>query len=541
MLRSVRRGQRHPDGRRLAAAGGLTLGATLAAGGVAHAATFTVNSLADPVDPGHTTLHDALVQANAAPNPSNAITFASGLSGSIGLTTNLPSINYALDIIGPGAGQLTVSGNHARGIFHAVGLANPGLQISGLTLSNGNNVADGAGGAIFLAGGSPARVSDTVLGGNTAAKGGAVYALNGSLGVQRSTFTGNTSTGLNNGGAIQSYGTAVTVSNSLVSGNSGDQGGGIKSTQGSGANGSLVVQGSTVSGNHASTCCGGIVTSTTQPTLVLDSTISGNTSSGPSGGMYTYGPLTVIGSTIAGNSAASLGGGLYATPSPKPNLRNTIVAGNSAPFGPDVRGGVAAAFSLIGNPAGATIQDATPGSNLVSVDPQLLPLAGNGGPTPTMALSATSPAIDKGSAFGLSTDQRGSVRAFDFPPIPNSTAAGADGSDIGAFELQPSSAFSIGNLSRNKRKGTALLELVNPGPDSGTFTVSGTGLKTRTVQSGGAGPVQAVIAAKGKAKRKLLRRHRRSFSLDVIFTASGAQPSGQTYPVKLIKKRVKKH
>src|SRR5437667_3519126 len=70
-----------PDGSKLAAAGGLTLGATLAVGGVAHAATFTVNSLGDPTDPGHTTLHDAITQANAAPDPSNAITFASGLTG----------------------------------------------------------------------------------------------------------------------------------------------------------------------------------------------------------------------------------------------------------------------------------------------------------------------------------------------------------------------------------------------------------------------------------------------------------------------------
>jgi predicted outer membrane repeat protein len=435
MLRSVgrRQHQRQPDGIRLAAAGGLTLGATLAAGGVAHAATFTVNSLEDPTDPGHTTLHDAITQANAIQAPSDTITFASGLTGSIGLTTTLPSIDYSLNIIGPGASQLTVSGNNARGIFHAVGLANPGLQISGLTLSNGNNVADLRGGAIFLAGGSPARISDTVLSGNTApTKGGAVYALNGSLGVQRSTFTNNKAMGTDSGGAIDSYGAAVSVSNSFISGNSGDAGGGIRSTKN---NGSLVIQRSTVSGNSGGTCCGGVLTNSSQATQVLDSTISGNTSSGPSGGMYSYGPLTVIGSTIAGNSAVDEGGGLYASPFDIPTLKNTIVAGNSALSGPDLRNGVSAAFSLIGNPSGATIQNAIPGSNLISVNPQLQSLAANGGPTPTMALAASSPAIDKGAASGLSTDQRGSARPFDFPSIPNSTAPGADGSDIGAFEM----------------------------------------------------------------------------------------------------------
>ena len=243
---------------RLARCAGVTVGATLLMGSTAQAATFTVNSLADPSDPGHTTLHDAIVLANAVHDPSDRIVFASGLSGSINLTANLPNINYALEISGPGASQLTVNGGHARGIFHSVGLANPGLQISGLTLTDGNNIADTRGGAIFLAGGSPAKVSDTVLTGNTAQKGGAIYSLNGSLDIQRSTFTANTLTGTASSGAIHSQGTAVTISDSLINGNSGVQGAGIHA-EGSAAFGSLLVQRSTVSGNTATGgCCGGI-------------------------------------------------------------------------------------------------------------------------------------------------------------------------------------------------------------------------------------------------------------------------------------------
>jgi hypothetical protein len=77
-------------------------------------------------------------------------------------------------------------------------------------------------------------------------------------------------------------------------------------------------------------------------------------------------------------------------------------------------------------------------------DPGLAPaLADNGGPTPTFALLANSIAIDRGSAFGASTDQRGMPRPFDLGPIlfdlgPIVRAApGSDGSDIGAFEVQP--------------------------------------------------------------------------------------------------------
>jgi hypothetical protein len=44
--------------------------------------------------------------------------------------------------------------------------------------------------------------------------------------------------------------------------------------------------------------------------------------------------------------------------------------------------------------------------------------------------------VNKGSAFGLTTDQRGLTRPVAFPGVANSSAAGGDGSDIGAVELQ---------------------------------------------------------------------------------------------------------
>jgi hypothetical protein len=44
----------------------------------------------------------------------------------------------------------------------------------------------------------------------------------------------------------------------------------------------------------------------------------------------------------------------------------------------------------------------------------------------------------QGRAFGLGADQRGLGRPFDAPTIPGATAPGADGSDIGAVELQAS-------------------------------------------------------------------------------------------------------
>jgi len=62
-------------------------------------------------------------------------------------------------------------------------------------------------------------------------------------------------------------------------------------------------------------------------------------------------------------------------------------------------------------------------------------LADNQGPTKTMALQPGSPAIDAGVASGATTDQRGMSRTYDDPGTTN--AATSDGTDIGAFELQP--------------------------------------------------------------------------------------------------------
>src|SRR5262249_18633722 len=62
--------------------------------------------------------------------------------------------------------------------------------------------------------------------------------------------------------------------------------------------------------------------------------------------------------------------------------------------------------------AGSAVIDA---SGVSAADPQLGPLADNGGPTPTMALLPNSPALNAGSAAGApATDQRGAAR--DTPP-----------------------------------------------------------------------------------------------------------------------------
>jgi len=158
------------------------------------------------------------------------------------------------------------------------------------------------------------------------------------------------------------------------------------------------------------------------------------------------GSLGIYSSTIASNSSTYYGGGIETIDSPNTaDIRGSIIAGNSAgSFGPDVIGTFdTGGYNIIGNTNNSTGFGDEPGDQL-NVNPLLGPLADYGGPTPTMALRAGSPAIDESKRFGLATDQRGFDRTLDDASTTN--APGGDGSDIGAFEVDPN--FRIVELRR---------------------------------------------------------------------------------------------
>ena len=148
------------------------------------------------------------------------------------------------------------------------------------------------------------------------------------------------------------------------------------------------------------------------------------------------GQLTVLNATINGNSSViGLGGGIMvAQDSPSAPtlfvLQNTIVANNGEAECAVTGSSIAGAFAgnlITQNAIGQIMREKTfvacPGV-VTTADPQLAPLALNTGPTPTMAIAASSPAwntADFGTSLGF--DQRGQRR----PAL--------GGVDIGAFEL----------------------------------------------------------------------------------------------------------
>lgn len=250
------------------------------------------------------------------------------------------------------------------------------------------------------------------------------------------------------GGGILNLG-ALTLANSTISGNSAGSGGGGIQNNGNG----LAIIKVTISGNSSGTGGGFHNTSTA---TIANSTISGNmATSGNGGGIYNTGTVTTTNSTITENSASGNGGGVYRG-SGTVNARNTIIANNTATTGFDVYGQVnSQGYNLIRSTDDMTIVGTTTG-NQVNVDPLLGPLQDNGGPTRTHALLSSSPAIEGGQSSGSTTDQRGFARPVDSPSLGN--ASGGDGSDIGAYEVQPDVLPGCDTINR----------IVNNNNDSGT-------------------------------------------------------------------------
>jgi hypothetical protein len=274
----------------------------------------------------------------AAAGRNDTIVFAPSLDGqTITLTSGELLINKNLTITGPGAGELTISGNNASRVFEVA--KGKQVALSGLTISNGLAVAGSGGGILVDAGGAGLTVSNTILSGNSAANGsgGAIANFGGTLTVIGSTLSDNQAN--SSGGAIMSNGGGtLTVTGSTLSDNHAKNGSG-----GAILNlGMLTVSGSTLSNNSAA-YGGGILTGqglTGQTATVTNSTLTGNTAAFTGGGIDVLGgTLTLNNSSLSGNTAAQEGGGIYTRSAGTVFVKNSSkMTGNTAPagFGADV-------------------------------------------------------------------------------------------------------------------------------------------------------------------------------------------------------------
>jgi hypothetical protein len=444
------------------ASGGVAAVASLAGGGVAHAATtYTVTNLNDS---GTGSLRQAILDVNADTTdtaaPGDSIVFANGLTGTIALSTADPTttedslyIDRPVQITGPGASELTIkgyAGHRVIGAHGASGVTSMGVKMSGLTITGGSPDASGGG---IVADYADLGLYGVTVSGNTATAdaGVRVYGESSSLTLNDSTVSGNSaSTSDGAGGVYMKYGT---ITNSTITGNSGGEVGGIEEFD--------------------------------STAKIVDSTVAGNTTSASPGGQILSdgGTVTIDNSIVSGSGTSP----------------DVVLADNSTGT---------ASYSLIHDPSAPSGDTAitTNSSDISGKDPQLGPLQFNGGQTETMVPSPTSPVLDQGKAFGATTDQRGFKRPFMLPTI-TTVPAGGDRSDMGAVEMEtpsvgaisPSSGTAGTSVTISGVGFTGATQVLFGSAPASSFKVSNDGALTAVAPSGAGAEDIRVITPLGES------------------------------------------
>jgi len=353
----------------------------------AHSRAAMLFTVSTTNDSGNGSLHDAISHANAAPGSTIAFAIPGASIQTITLTAALP--NIAADVVIDATTQ-------------------PGYSGTPLIVIDGNNsVTD-----ITVNNGANARLRGLNITRGHGSTGGVLN--NGTLTLDLSSVTNSSAvSGPVSGGGIYNSG-ALTVIGSTISGNSAGSGAGIFST------GMLTLTASTVNGNTASGLGGGLLITGRQSQTIINSTITGNIAAS-GGGIDNQGALAITNSTITANHASVTdGGGIKAeSRGVGVTVTNTIIADNSCITPND---DVSSAFTsgghnLIGFTGISIGFDATLGDLLNPPSAGVSPtLADNGGPTQTLALQNSSPAIGAGDSAVCaaspvsSRDQRGVAR-----------------------------------------------------------------------------------------------------------------------------------
>jgi len=432
----------------------IVVAAALAAPAAAPAATIVVDS-EEALSATDCGLANAITAANTNAKSGGCnkgdflipdrIEFALPQQATITLGAPLPTISSQLAIVGPGAGQLVVSGGDAFRVFtiKAVGASISDLTIADGKAETGGGLRNESGSSLELVGvtlrGNEANVPGPFPGG-----GGAIWNL-GTLSLTESLVSENVARSPERaiGGGIVNQLGSMTITrstidrNEAVSTSTGANGGGIFDSA------QLTLRDSTVSRNKAVASAvplleaigGGILVETPGASTIERSTIVANSVATSAGGTQFGGGFATTSTATQAISASTLAGNF----GPASNVYNTGLVTFRSTILADPSGTLNCwlpAISLGFNLEEGDSCELEQPSDQKNTDPLLAPgLAANGGPTETIALLKGSPAIDRGISLGPETsDQRGLRRPVEIASMPN--ALGGNGADVGAYEIQ---------------------------------------------------------------------------------------------------------
>jgi Chlamydia polymorphic membrane protein (Chlamydia_PMP) repeat len=256
------------------------------------------------------------------------------------------------------------------------------------------------------------------------------------------------------GGAIGNYG-ALAISTSTMDANTATvRGGGIYNYEG----GHIDISQSTLSDNSAQ-FGGGIYTElfvhNAGTITMTNSTLSGNSASRDGGGIYAVGgQISLYNATIARNlvlvpsgvTYPGMGAGVYITGTATINTLDTLLGDNThqyqvlPPEQDDCFGLInSLGYNLIQQPSNCTLSGTTVGV-ITGLDPRLGTLQNNGGLTRTLSPFSGSPEIDAGQ-MPYCTDANGAPLTTDQRSAQRPLGAGCD---IGAVESLPYSVYLSG-------------------------------------------------------------------------------------------------
>jgi uncharacterized delta-60 repeat protein/CSLREA domain-containing protein len=457
---------------------------------------LTVTKIGDTND-GICNTDCSLREAIAVAVNGSTISFDPSLSGQTIVLASTLSINKNITIDGTGlSSRIAVSGNDAWRIL-STGTGN-NVTIKNIILKNGKRTGTSYteyGAAIFVNGGTSTLIVQNVTFSNNAAYaagaiyispssnvtildseftnnmaqnvGSAIYVKSGgNLTLKNSKLLNNTAVG--DGTVYFSGATTSNLENNLFEGNSSSNGGAVSTQLG---NATLVIKKNLFKQNSSSNVSGGggalYLSYSVTPILftIENNTFYGNTAASKGGAIYLSNGVAYLNNNTFSNNTANMAGGngggnLYsAGGSNTSQMYNNIIANSVAGHDCVMQGNVTGGNNLV-------MDGSTTCKPSITGDPNLSPLADNGGFTQTLGLPSGSNAIDAANdTYCPATDQRGITR-------PQGTHC-----DIGAYEFEDVTAPTFTPTITGTPVSTQV-------PDSTpTATMTNTPTPTRTATS----------------------------------------------------------